>query len=58
MKNIYTRETKDKAKALFIQGGYFAHIAREIGCNAETVSNNGIQMRPISFFSHNPSSGE
>jgi len=38
VKNIYTRETKNKAKALYIQGECFAHTAREIGCNPKTVS--------------------
>jgi transposase-like protein len=38
VRNIYTRETKDKAKALYIQGKTFAHIAREIGCNSRNIS--------------------
>ena len=38
MKGIYARETKDRAKACYMQGARFADIARDIGCDPDTVS--------------------
>ena len=38
MKRIYTREAKDRAKACYMQGARFADIARNVGCNPDTVS--------------------
>jgi hypothetical protein len=34
---MYTRETKDIAKAGYMKGTHFTDIARDIGCNSETV---------------------